>query len=252
MKRKALISTLSVLSFLGTWQVGSILDPAKFPPPAEVFDQALSELTALGPRGNTGLYHLQVTFTRVFLITILVLVISFVVGILMGTREEIEEPLANILPVWLAVPSVIAVLVGMVMFNFSTTAVIVSVSFVTIPFGIINTYEGTKSVDQSLLEMAHIFEFSDRSVWRYIYIPAILPYLFASSRYLLGMIWKIVLLAETFGVSSGVGSMIRFWYVQGEITIMLAYFSLFAVVVLAIEYLILAPAERRAFTWRQD
>lgn len=252
MKRKIIVTTTSLVSFLLVWHAGSTIDPGKFPPPLEVFSIAVGLLSQLGPRGNTGLYHLQVTFTRVFGITLLVLIVSVIFGILMGTRPEIEEPLSNILPVWLTVPSVVVVLIAMVMFSFSTVSVIAAVAFVTIPFGILNTYEGTKAVDSSLLEMAYVFEMDRSHIWRNIYIPSILPYIFASSRYLLGMIWKITLLAETFGISAGVGSMIRFWYTQGELATMLGYFSMFAITVLAIEYLLLAPAEKRAFAWRSD
>lgn len=252
MRRKVAVTSVSLALFLLAWHVGSLVDPSKFPPPLEVFSIAIELLNQPGPRGNTGLYHLQVTFARVFAITLLVLIVSVIIGVLMGTQPRIEAPLGNILPVWLTVPSVVAVLIGMVMFNFSNVSVVAAVAFVTIPFGILNTYEGTKAVDSSLLEMAYVFEVNRSDVWRHVYIPSILPYLFASSRYLLGMIWKITLLAETFGISAGVGAMIRFWYTQGDLTTMLGYFTMFAVTVLAIEYLLLAPAEKRAFAWRSD
>lgn len=250
MKKKAAISVSAVVVLLAVWHLASMVNPSMFPPPRTVFDLSIEMAQTEDFNGNTGLYHLWVTFYRIFIITVIAFIISVVVGILMGTRTEIEKPLATILPVWLTAPSVVVVLFAMILFNFSTTSVLVAVLFVATPFGIVNTYQGTKNVDTNLLEMASVFELEQRTVWRNIFIPTLFPYLFASSRYLLGMIWKIVLLAETFGVSTGVGSMIRFWYSQGELAIMLGYFMMFAVAVLAIEYLILAPLERRAYSYR--
>ncbi len=221
-----------------------------FPPPAGVFELSLELAQQEDYNGNSGLYHLTVTFYRIFVITMITLVASVILGVLMGTRPSVERPLSAIIPFWLTIPSIVVILFAMVLFNFSATAILVSVAFVAIPYGVVNTYQGTKEVNQNLLEMSSVFELDRKTVWRQIYIPSLLPYLFASSRYLLGMIWKIVLLAETFGVTTGVGSMIRFWFNQGELAHLLGYFVMFAVTVLAIEYLLLAPAERRAFAWR--
>ncbi len=250
MKQKALITGFALGVFIGLWHLGSMVRPTMFPPPTTVFSLALEVLSEPDHRGRTGLDHLQVTVFRIAIITLIVLIISVTFGILMGTRPGFEAPLATVLPVWLAFPSLVVIIFVLILFNFSSTAVYVAVSFVAIPYGIQNTYQAASDVNNNLLEMASVFNMDTLAVWRYIYIPALIPYLFASGRYLLGMIWKIVLFCEAMGVSTGVGTMIRFWYSQGELEIMLAYFILFAVIVLMIEYAILAPAERRYFTWR--
>jgi len=65
------------------------------------------------------------------------------------------------------------------------------------------------------------------------------------------MTWKVAVIAEVFGISNGVGSRVRFWFLQGNIAEVLAYSVLFIGVVLVIEYLILSPIQKRAFAWRQ-
>jgi NitT/TauT family transport system permease protein len=54
-----------------------------------------------------------------------------------------------------------------------------------------------------------------------------------------------------FGISNGVGSRVRFWFLQGEIPEVLAYAVLFIGVVLVIEYAVLNPIQHRAFAWRR-
>jgi len=252
MIRKGIISAGSIVTLLGVWYLASVSNPSMFPQPLTVFALSVGLAFEADISGNTGLYHLGITFYRIFIITMVVLILSVVIGILMGTKPALEDPLQAILPVWLTVPSVVVVLFAMILFNFSTTSVLIAVTFVALPFGIVNVYQGTKSVSSDLLEMASVFELDQKTIWTDIYVPSLFPYLFASSRYLLGMIWKIVLLAETFGVSTGVGSMIRFWYHQGEIAHLLGYFMMFAATILAIEYLILAPVERKSFAYRNQ
>ena len=57
--------------------------------------------------------------------------------------------------------------------------------------------------------------------------------------------------AEVFGISNGVGSRVRFWFLQGNIAEVLAYAVLFVGVVLVIEYAVLNPVQDRAFAWRR-
>jgi NitT/TauT family transport system permease protein len=59
----------------------------------------------------------------------------------------------------------------------------------------------------------------------------------------------VVVLAETFGLESGLGAMFRFWFNQGDVTAILAYLSLFVVVMVALQYA-LGSATGRLFAWR--
>jgi NitT/TauT family transport system permease protein len=79
-----------------------------------------------------------------------------------------------------------------------------------------------------------------------------MPYLFSTGRYIFSMVWKLTLLAEVFGVSVGIGSRIRFWFIQADLTVLLAYFLIFFVTLTLIEYGIIMQIEKRAFAWRSD
>jgi len=252
MKRKAGMFVLSMTVFLLGWKLGATIAPTKLPAPVDVLTLVVTVATTPGPRGHTGLFHLRVTLGRVLAVVVVSLVISVVVGIAMGANRSIEAPVSNVLPVWLSLPNLVIVLMSMVLFQFSDLSIVVAVTALATPFGIVNIWKGVQDVDQNLVEMARVFDVDELAVWRRIYFPAVLPYLFASGRYLLGMIWKVVLLAEAFGISTGIGSIVRFWYNQGNVSYLLAYFSLFVVTVFIIEYGILAQLEQRAFAWRAD
>jgi NitT/TauT family transport system permease protein len=63
------------------------------------------------------------------------------------------------------------------------------------------------------------------------------------------MVWKVVVLAETFGMSDGMGTLFRFWFGEGDLAALLAALSLFVAVMVALQAG-LSRLESRLFRWR--
>lgn len=249
---KLVTITLSVAVFFLVWVSGSLIVPTMVPGPEKVLPLVMDILTIPGPRGHTGTHHLLVSLKRVFIVAFIGITVSVIIGTLMGINGVVERVVSTWLPLWMTSPDVAVILLMMIVFGFGDVSIIVGVSFLTTPFGIVNMWEGMKDLDTDLVEMADSFSANQRLVWRYIYLPHLVPYIFASSRYMLGQIWKIVLVAEAFGISIGMGAIIRFWYQQGELDAIFAYLTLFIAVIFAIEYLVFEPLERRWFSWRPE
>ena len=77
----------------------------------------------------------------------------------------------------------------------------VFISFlVVIPMIYTGTLTGLEQTDRELLEMSRVFSFSFFKRLRYIYIPAVHPYLLSSCRTALGMSWKSGVAAEVIGI----------------------------------------------------
>ncbi|WP_312911709.1 ABC transporter permease [Natronosalvus caseinilyticus] len=247
---KQIVLPLVVISVV--WHVGALLinDPAQLPSPVATVMQTYEILTTPDFRELTVFDHLQLTLRRALLSSTVAIVLAVVGGVLMSTNAVVEDAVSSWLPFWMTTPTVVIILLAMVWFNFSETAVYFAVIVASTPFGTVNMWEGAKDVDVKLLTMANAYDASTASVWRHIYLPHLLPYLFGSYRYILGMVWKIVVLAEVFGLSVGIGAMFRYYFQQGELIMVLAYLIPFIVVVLTIEYGVLKPLETRLFRWR--
>ena len=71
---------------------------------------------------------------------------------------------------------------------------------VVLPVIYVNTVAGLKSTDRKLLEMAKVFFMTPWRRIRYIYIPALVPYLKSGCQIALGMSWKSGVAAEVIGV----------------------------------------------------
>ncbi|WP_313692357.1 ABC transporter permease [Halorarum halobium] len=247
---KQILVPLFVLVIM--WHVGAVLlrDPTQLPTPAATFAQTYEVFTTTDFRGLTVVHHLQLTLQRALLSSTVAIVLAMAGGILMSTNELFEDSVGSWLPFWMTTPTVVIILLAMVWFSFSETAVYFAVIVASTPFGTVNMWEGAKDVDTKLLTMADTFDASSASVWRHIYLPHLLPYFFGSYRYVLGMVWKVVVLAEVFGLSSGIGAMFRYYFQQGEIIMVFAYLIPFIVIVLTIEYGVLKPLETYLFRWR--
>jgi NitT/TauT family transport system permease protein len=111
-------------------------------------------------------------------------------------------------------------------------------------------FEGTKAMDKSLIDMALAFKARNRLLLRKVYLPQLMPYIFSAFRYAFGMTWKVVALAETFGLKYGIGYMFFFWFAQFNMIQVLAWIIIFVVLMLILEHGVFARLESRAFAWR--
>ena len=248
--RRPLRVLATVLGFLLVWGAGALLlGPELLPSPLRVATRLADVFAGTGPRDRGALYHFGRSLLRVAVVSALCLVLSTALGLAMGVDGRVERVVSVWLPLWMTVPTLVVVLVSMVLLDFSESAVVAGVTFVETPFATANVWEGARAVDPALLEMAGAFDVGRRDVILEVYLPATLPQVVGSLRYLLGMVWKVVVLAETFGLEHGLGAMFRFWFNQGDVTAILAYLSLFVVVMVALQYALGSVADR-LFVWR--
>jgi NitT/TauT family transport system permease protein len=87
---------------------------------------------------------------------------------------------------------------------------------------------------------------------RKIYLPSILPYFFSGARLAFGFGWRVSLVAETIGSSSGVGYRMRQASDLIQTDQVFAWTIVQIAMMLVIEILMLQPLERRLFRWRRD
>jgi len=85
---------------------------------------------------------------------------------------------------------------------------------------------------------------------RKVLIPQLMPYIFSSLRIALSLSWKIALVAEAFGATSGVGQKLIYWFQDTRVDMMLAWGLSFMIVMALIDLLVFRLWARRSFAWR--
>ena len=116
---------------------------------------------------------------------------------------------------------------------------------ILIPFCMINIGEGLRQIDREALEMATSFTRRRTRIAALVGWPLMLPYVLGALRISYGVAWKIALVAELLGSTSGLGYLMLRAQGSADMTTVIA--ACFAIVLLFVagERLLLDPLARR-------
>ena len=192
------------------------------------------------------------TLMRVFLGFGAAMAVGIVLGTVFALNRTIEAVFGTWIMVALAIPGLVYVIISFMWFGLNEFSTIFSIALTAFPTITINIWEGVKNVDNKLTDMARVFNVSRLSrVWKVI-IPQTTPYIMASSRFGLGLAWKVTVIVELLGRSSGVGYMLNYWFQMFNMRQVLAWTLFFSLVMIFIEVVVLKRLEEYLFSWRPD
>ncbi len=253
LKNVGLRAASIVALFLLWWAASRLMkDPQVLPGPLAIGRTIIVALNSRGPEGESAFFDIGITLARIFITFSASMIAGIGIGLAMGLNRLFERSLLALIPLMLTTPTILMVFVAIMWFGYSEAGGLLAVMAVVTPFVAVNMYEGTKAMDKSLIEMAVTFKASRYLLLRNVYIPQLMPYIFSAFRYAFGETWKIVALAETFGLKFGIGYMFFFWFQQFDIKQTLAWIMMFVVLMLVLEHGVFARLESRAFAWRRS
>jgi NitT/TauT family transport system permease protein len=244
----ALTHILAVVGVIVIWWVITLFTPKfAFPTPQAVLKVMWEVLQdgSLWP-------NMSVTLRRTVLALIGAMVIGTTLGIVMGINKYWESFTRNWVYMALSMPGIVWVMLCVLWFGINEVALWISVVFIIFPYVAVNVFEGVKAIDRDLLDMGRSFKIKRREMVSKIIMPSLTPYLVAALRQNFANSWKMVTLAELFGASIGIGFMIRSGFEFFATAVMLAWVAWFAIVILAIEYGIIAPVRKYLLRWRPE
>jgi NitT/TauT family transport system permease protein len=140
--------------------------------------------------------------------------------------------------------------VSIIWFGLSNWAPIFTTFMITLPVVASNIVEGVAGVDRRLLEMGDVYRLSGRRKFTAIVVPSTLPYLVAGMKVGFGLALKVSVVAEIFGVTSGIGYVMNY---SREIlaTSMVFVWALVMILVMTLADALLFDAlARRLMRWR--
>jgi NitT/TauT family transport system permease protein len=244
---RAAVRAISIAGLLAFWAALAALngDPRVLPGPGDVLPRIWSELVS-----GDLLYHLQATLVRVVLAFVLAMSVGIVLGLIMGRSALIDRWLDPWLVVFLNLPALVVIVLCYLWIGLDEVAAVAAVAINKIPMVTAMVREGARALDPSLDAMARVFRMSPVARLRHVVAPQLAPHIAAAARSGIALIWKIVLVVEFLGRSSGIGFKIHLYFQMFDVPMVMAYALAFVVVMLLIETLILQPVETRARAWR--
>ncbi len=243
----------SILLALLLWWAASrmMADPEVLPGPAAIADTIVTNFATTGPYGKSAWFHIGITLARIVIAFAASMLLGIAIGLAMGLSRVLEQALLAVIPLMLTMPTILMVFLAVMWFGYSEAGGLVAVMAVVTPYVAVTIFEGAKAMDKSLIDMALTFKAQRPLLIRKVYLPQLMPHIFSAFRYAFGVTWKVVALAETFGLKYGIGYMFFFWFGQFNMTQVLAWIATFVVLMLILEHGVFAVLERRAFVWRR-
>ena len=238
---------LSLLAFLAVWQgLAVYLSSNTLPTPeavARVFWQAC--VTGQLP------FHLGVTLLRLLVSFTIAMLLGCAIGIILGRNKKLDAFFDNWLVIFLNIPALVTIILCYVWFGLVESAAILAVVINKLPNVIVTIREGTRALDQDLLDMARCFHFSKRKTLVHVIWPQLHPFVMGATRSGLALIWKIILVVELLGRSNGMGYQLHLFFQLFDVAGILAYTVAFVSVIQMIELLILKPLDKKSLRWRR-
>ncbi len=239
-----LLPVASVLLFLALWSVSTLF--SRFmPSPTDTLRAIQTDL--VDPETYR---HLWVSVVRAVVGVGLAMLVGVAVGVLMGYHRYLAAFFGLYVSVGLTIPSLAWAFIALLLFGPSEAGVYFATAIVVYPFVAVHVWEGVKALDTGLLEMARVFRAPRWQTIRDVVLPGLMPYLTGAARNAFALGWKIVIVAEIFGRTNGIGYQYHFWYTQFRMGQVLAWAVLFILLVTVFEYVILQRLEARLFRWR--
>ena len=190
-----------------------------------------------------SLSRILVGFGSAVVISLLLALAAFVSRTARGVVHDVVAILnATSVFVW--------IVISIIWFGLSAWAPIFTTFMITLPVVASNLVEGVESVDRRLLEMGDVYRLDGRQKFTSIVVPSTLPYLIAGMKIGFGLALKVSVVAEIFGVTTGIGYIMNYSREILATQMVFAWAIVMVVIMLATDKLVFDTLSRRLGAWR--
>ena len=220
--RYAVISVLSVLTFLLIWQgcvTAGILSDKILPAPTKVFAALFDKLNNKSPDGSLLQTNILVSLKVACSGLLLAIVIGVPLGWLMGWYRTVSRFVRPIFEIMRPIPPIAWIPLTILWVGIGLEAKAMIIFFASFVPCVINATAGIKSTNQTLINVAKTYGASDFTIFLKIGIPSSLPMTFAGIRIALNSAWSTLVAAELLAANAGLGYMINMGRQFGRVDI---------------------------------
>jgi len=202
-RRDAWLGWLLPVAVLAAWELASIqgwLSSRVLPEPLAVL-QAFERLLRSGELTQ----HVLVSTGRALAGLAVGGGLGLLLGLLTGSVRTAETLLDTSLQMLRNIPALALIPLVILWFGIDESAKLFLVA-VGVFFPVyLNTFHGIRSVDAGLIEMARSYGLSGWQLYRQVILPGALPSILVGLRFALGLMWVLLIVAETISAQSGIG-----------------------------------------------
>jgi ABC-type nitrate/sulfonate/bicarbonate transport system permease component len=189
---------------LTIWELGGRrISPLLFATPSAIVGAAGKVI------GSGELWkYLQVSLKVFIAGTALGTLIGIVGGVAMARARLLDLALEPVVIALYSTPMVALIPLLVLWLGFGDSAKAAVIFLFTLFPVLLNTYQGVKSVDPKLLEVARAYRSSERDLWLDVILPSSLPFMVAGVRLAIGRGLVGMVVADLYTAVSGIGYLI--------------------------------------------
>lgn len=246
--RSAAWLTGSLILLLAAWGAISALVGK------DVLPGPLESIAAVGQSQRDGFLWSDIGITAVRIAGAfgISLAVSIIVGVTLGSSRVAEGLFGPWVTIGASVPSLVFIVVIYLAVGVTDRAAMLGTACVVAPMMTYAVWDGMRALDPAQQEMARAFRAPRLMILRRVVLPQTAPFIFTAARTGLSLTWRIMIFVELLGCSSGVGYRIQYFYNLVDMKRVIAAALPFVVLMLALEFGIVRPFERRIFRWRPE
>jgi sulfonate transport system permease protein len=200
---KRLVPWLVPLALVVVWQIASSLgwlSTRVLPAPLDVVKAAWS----LAVSGELWT-HVKISAGRALAGLAIGGGAGLVLGLLTGSVKFFETLLDSTFQMVRNIPALALIPLVILWFGIDESAKLFLIS-ISVFFPIyLNTFHGIRNVDPQLIEMGRTYGLSRWQLYREVILPGALSSILVGLRFSLGLMWVILIVAETISAQSGIG-----------------------------------------------
>ena len=200
---RRLLPWLVPVGLVVVWQIASSLgwlSTRVLPAPVDVV-KAAWRLAASGELWT----HVKVSAARALTGLAIGGGLGLVLGLLTGSVKVAETLLDSTLQMVRNIPALALIPLVILWFGIDESAKLFLIA-VSVFFPIyLNTFHGIRNVDPQLIEMGRTYGLTRRQLYKEVILPGAMSSILVGLRFSLGLMWVILIVAETISAQSGIG-----------------------------------------------
>jgi len=219
--------------------------------PDYIMPSPLVILTSLVESLRTEQSHIWITLARLAAAVAFSMLVGIVLGLVMGTYAGVRPYLRSLIIIDTGIPALSWMLLAVFWFRDPEARIFFILTLILIPFYALNVYDGMRALSRDLVDMIESFRPSRLQVLRYLVGPHIVPFVFLTTRSVIGYAIRMAIFAELVASAVGIGSRMSLAQSTFHIDQVLAWTIFLVVFNLAVQGAV-ALLEKRLLKWRPE
>jgi NitT/TauT family transport system permease protein len=244
-KRELFALIVVILALILAMEIASRFVPDYVMPSPVVVGKALTELM------SADLMHVAITIARLGIAIVFSMAVGVAIGLLMGTSKKLGPYLKSLVIIDTGIPALSWMLIAVFWFKDPESRIFFILTVILLPFYALNVYEGMRAIPRDWVDMMESFRPTRWQIMRYLIVPHIVPYIFLTTKSVIGYAIRMVIFAELVASAVGIGSRMSFAQSTFRIDQVLAWTFLLVILNLVLQST-LTFAEKHLLKWRAE